>query len=152
MVQALTGWNRRRRGRAGERGGGRRDSLVLSLPATPYYLRFRASVGSQSPQPHLEDGSVYRQNRPTKPHSIKHTCLETCPTPIAVFGPLGVVQGFLTPNAQVAELPTFRVQVPRLAYAVALACNPTLHLINFGRGQDALVDKLFWRTTRCSYP
>ena len=24
----------------------------------------RASVGSQSPQPHLEDGSVYRQNRP----------------------------------------------------------------------------------------
>ena len=28
-------------------------------------LGSRASIGSQIPQPHLEDGSVYRQNRPT---------------------------------------------------------------------------------------
>ena len=31
-------------------------------------LGSRASVGSQSPQPHLEDGFVYRQNRPTDTH------------------------------------------------------------------------------------
>ena len=29
-------------------------------------------IGSQSPQPHLKDGSAYRQNRPTKLDKIKN--------------------------------------------------------------------------------
>ena len=35
-------------------------------------LRFRASVGSQSPQPHLEDSSTYHPLRPTRLDKIKN--------------------------------------------------------------------------------
>ena len=39
-------------------------------------LEARDAGGSQSPQPHLKDGSVYRQNRPTKLDEIKNFHLE----------------------------------------------------------------------------
>ena len=41
------------------------DSLVFSLSATPYYLRFRASIGSRTAKPHLEDGTTHHPLRLT---------------------------------------------------------------------------------------
>ena len=39
-------------------------------------LGSRASAGLQAAQPHLEDGSVYRQNRPTRLDEIKNFHIE----------------------------------------------------------------------------
>ena len=59
-----TSWSRRRNG--GERR--RQPSCATPCIPPPCHATMpgsRAAVGPQSPQPHLEDGSVYRQNRPT---------------------------------------------------------------------------------------
>ena len=39
---------------------------------SPTLMILKASVGSQSPQPHLKSGSAYRQNRPTQLDKIKN--------------------------------------------------------------------------------
>ena len=44
----------------------------VPLPCHGIRFGLRASVGPQSPQPHLEDSSAYRQNRPTKLDRIKN--------------------------------------------------------------------------------
>ena len=43
------------------------------LPRRTIMFRPRASVGSQSPEPHLEDGSTYHPLRPTKLDKIKNS-------------------------------------------------------------------------------
>ena len=54
-----------------EGAGQRCPSLLCSTPSRHNRWR-RASVGSPTAQPHLEDGSVYHQNRPTRLDKIKN--------------------------------------------------------------------------------
>ena len=57
------------------RGGGQSagGTFLESRFAPAHHNSWRGPLGaSQFPQPHLEDGSVYRQNRPTRLDEIKN--------------------------------------------------------------------------------
>ena len=58
----------------GCRGQGhrRRDNSCVPPPQRVTIHEPRASVGSQSPQPHLEDGTTYHPRRPTRLDKIKN--------------------------------------------------------------------------------
>ena len=61
-----------RRGDRGERPRQGRNACCVPQPHRTIMSGPRASVGSQSPQPHLEDGTTYYPLRPTKLDKIKN--------------------------------------------------------------------------------
>ena len=56
---------------------------LRSSALSPHNPQAPASVGSQRPQPHLKDSSVYRQNRPTRLDKIKNFRLDAPVDPVS---------------------------------------------------------------------
>jgi hypothetical protein len=100
----------------------RRFSAIFR-PRGPLYLR-RLHQGSQSPQPHLEDGSVYREKRPTK------LALMQNPLPDAKVPKLmqkSERDASLTQNRRMSRVwrPTFQRLPPHHPLVLQLVCRST---------------------------